>query len=87
MQIEPLTARVHGFDINAAYEMARLVHEERIREGASPVGRKIGCTNREMWRASERADVWLIHPSTAAGLYCGRLPSLKGLDLFETEGA
>ncbi len=51
MQIEPLTARVHGFDINAAYEVARLVHEERIREGASPVGRKIGFTNRDMWRA------------------------------------
>src|SRR5262245_33386203 len=51
MQIEPLTARVYGFDINAAYEVARLVHEERIREGATPVGRKIGFTNHDMWRA------------------------------------
>jgi 2-keto-4-pentenoate hydratase len=51
MLIKPLTARVPGFDIGAAYEVARLIHKERIREGASPVGRKIGFTNREMWRA------------------------------------
>jgi hypothetical protein len=54
MRIEPLTAQVHGFDINAAYEVARLVHEERIREGASRVGRKIGFTNRDMWHAYGR---------------------------------
>jgi 2-keto-4-pentenoate hydratase len=51
VQIEPLTARIPGFDVGAAYEVARLVHEDRIREGASPVGRKIGFTNREMWHA------------------------------------
>jgi len=48
-QIEPLAARVNGFDNAAAYEVARLIHEERIREGALPVGRKIGFTNRDMW--------------------------------------
>jgi 2-oxo-3-hexenedioate decarboxylase len=48
-QIAPLTGRVNGFDSAAAYEVARLVHEARVREGASPVGRKIGFTNREIW--------------------------------------
>lgn len=49
-QIEPLTARLSGFDPAAASEVARLIHEARVRDGASPVGRKIGFTNRDMWR-------------------------------------
>ena len=36
-QIEPLTARLTGFDNAAAYEVARLIHEARLREGASSV--------------------------------------------------
>jgi 2-oxo-3-hexenedioate decarboxylase len=49
-QIELLTARVSGFDNAAAYEVAGLMHEARMQEGALPVGRKIGFTNRDMWR-------------------------------------
>jgi 2-oxo-3-hexenedioate decarboxylase len=49
-QIEPLTARLNGFDNAAAYEVARLIHDARVREGASPVGRKIGFSNRGIWR-------------------------------------
>jgi 2-oxo-3-hexenedioate decarboxylase len=49
-QIELLSARVRGFDNAAAYEVARVIHQARMREGASPVGRKIGFTNRDMWR-------------------------------------
>jgi len=49
-QIEPLTARMSGIDNAAAYEVARLIHEARVRDGAAPVGRKIGFTNRVMWR-------------------------------------
>ncbi|MFN0182053.1 MAG: 2-keto-4-pentenoate hydratase [Gemmatimonadales bacterium] len=48
-QIEPLSARVLGFDKAAGYQVARLIHQARVREGASPVGRKIGFTNRDMW--------------------------------------
>ncbi len=48
-QIEPLTARVDGFDPATAYEVAGLIHQARIREGALPVGRKIGFTNRDLW--------------------------------------
>lgn len=47
-QIAPFTARVNGFESAAAYEVARLIHEARIHEGAAPVGRKIGFTNRDM---------------------------------------
>ena len=47
--IEPPSARVSGFDSAMAYEVARLIHEARLREGAVPVGRKIGFTNREIW--------------------------------------
>ena len=48
-QIEPFTARHRDFDIPTAYEVARLVHEARLAEGATAVGRKIGFTNPQMW--------------------------------------
>lgn len=48
-QIEPLTSRHAGFDLPAAYEVAHLIHEARCAEGATPVGRKIGFTNPDMW--------------------------------------
>jgi 2-keto-4-pentenoate hydratase len=48
-QLDPLTSRYAGFDLPAAYEVACLIHETRCAEGASPVGRKIGFTNSDMW--------------------------------------
>ena len=48
-QIEPFTGQLHGFDSASAYEVARLIHERRVAEGAVPVGRKIGFTNRTIW--------------------------------------
>ena len=48
-QIQPFTTRLHGFDNAAAYEVARSIHETRVAEGAVPVGRKIGFTNRNIW--------------------------------------
>ena len=47
--VVPPSSRVNGFDAAAAYQVARLIHEARLREGAVPVGRKIGFTNREIW--------------------------------------
>jgi 2-keto-4-pentenoate hydratase len=47
--VEPIAARVNGFDEAAAYEVAHLIHQARTAEGATPVGRKIGFTNREIW--------------------------------------
>ena len=77
-QIEPLTARLSGFDNAAAYEVARLIHEARLREGASSVGRKIGFTNRDMWREyGVYESIWafvydttVVHLSTSRGA-CG----------------
>ena len=71
-QIEPLSARTSGFDNAAAYEVARLIHEARVREGASPVGRKIGFTNRDMWR------VFGVHEPIWAFVYDTTVMHLSG---------
>jgi len=47
--IEPLTSRIADFSNDEAYAVAQLIHEMRIKEGALPIGRKIGFTNPEMW--------------------------------------
>lgn len=58
-QIEPFTARVPGFDVPAAYAVARAIHKARMAEGAHPVGRKIGFTNADMWaRYGVREPAW-----------------------------
>jgi len=59
--IEPLTSRFGNFSNDEAYAVAQLIHEMRIKEGAKPVGRKIGFTNPEMWKniRSVRADLGL----------------------------
>jgi 2-keto-4-pentenoate hydratase len=44
-----ISERVPGFDVAQAYAVAHLVHEARIAEGAKPLGRKIGFTNRGIW--------------------------------------
>lgn len=48
-QIETITSQFEGFDIVDAYEVAHLIHETRLDDGAVPVGRKIGFTNPDMW--------------------------------------
>jgi 2-oxo-3-hexenedioate decarboxylase len=47
--VVPPSSRLSGFDTTAAYEVARLIHEARLREGARPLGRKIGFSNRDIW--------------------------------------
>lgn len=47
-QVAPFSSRFGDFDLPAAYAVAGLVHRERIREGAVPVGRKIGFTNPDL---------------------------------------
>jgi 2-keto-4-pentenoate hydratase len=73
-QIEPLTSRLSGFDNAAAYEVARLIHEARVREGASPVGRKIGFTNRDMWREYGVCEsIWaFVYDTTVVHLSASR---------------
>ena len=48
-QVKPFTTRVPGFDLSAAYKVAHFIHDVRLTEGATPVGRKIGFTNPNMW--------------------------------------
>ena len=48
-QIIPLTSQLNEFGNEEAYAVAQMIHKMRIKEGATPVGRKIGFTNPEMW--------------------------------------
>ncbi|MGH8620317.1 MAG: 2-keto-4-pentenoate hydratase [Burkholderiales bacterium] len=58
-QLEPFTSRLAGFDLASAYAVARQVHATRLREGAVPVGRKIGFTNPAMWDVyGVREPIW-----------------------------
>lgn len=69
-QVEPFTARLPDFDLSAAYEVAHVVHRERMAEGAKPVGRKIGFTNPDMWaRFGVREPIWAyIYDTTVVRL-------------------
>lgn len=44
-----ISSRVPGFGVAQAYAVAHVIHEARMTEGAKPVGRKIGFTNRGIW--------------------------------------
>jgi 2-oxo-3-hexenedioate decarboxylase len=47
--IAPFTARDASFDVARAYDVAARVHAARVARGETPVGRKIGFTNRTIW--------------------------------------
>jgi 2-keto-4-pentenoate hydratase len=70
-QIKPFTARLPFFDLSSAYEVAHLIHLERLAEGAIPVGRKIGFTNADMWaKFGVREPVWAyIYDTTVVQLH------------------
>jgi 2-oxo-3-hexenedioate decarboxylase len=48
-QMQPLTGRIEGFDIAAAYRVSRAVTARRVAQGERVLGRKIGFTNRTIW--------------------------------------
>ncbi|BCH21754.1 2-keto-4-pentenoate hydratase [Mesorhizobium sp. L-8-10] len=48
-QVEPLTARIGGFDSAAAYGVASALRDLRVARGERAIGRKIGFTNRNIW--------------------------------------
>jgi 2-oxo-3-hexenedioate decarboxylase len=58
-QVEPFTARYPDLDIEQAYAVAAAVRALRVARGETPVGRKIGFTNRGIW-AQYRIDrpIW-----------------------------
>jgi 2-oxo-3-hexenedioate decarboxylase len=47
--IRPLSEADPSLDLDAAYAIARAVHDRRVARGEHPVGRKIGFTNRTIW--------------------------------------
>jgi len=47
--LAPITTAHADFDVPAAYAVAHEIHNARLAEGAVPVGRKIGFTNRGIW--------------------------------------
>jgi 2-oxo-3-hexenedioate decarboxylase len=59
ISIEPFTARYPDFDMEQAYAVAAAVRALRTARGETPVGRKIGFTNRGIW-AQYRIDrpIW-----------------------------
>jgi 2-keto-4-pentenoate hydratase len=44
-----ISASGRELSMSEAYKVSWLVHEERLKSGWKPVGRKIGFTNRDMW--------------------------------------
>jgi len=58
-QITPITSQAPGFDVAAAYEVAELIHQQRLAQGAIAAGRKIGFTNAAMWaKYGVQEPVW-----------------------------
>ena len=48
-QISPFSARFSAFDLDDAYHVAAAIRQMREARGETPVGRKIGFTNRTIW--------------------------------------
>lgn len=58
-QIDPIAARLPGFDVTAGYAMADWLHRQRVQHGAVAAGRKIGFTNPAMLaRYGVEQPVW-----------------------------
>jgi 2-oxo-3-hexenedioate decarboxylase len=61
--LDPITASAPSFDMDAAYDVLSEIASARRSDGWSPVGRKIGFTNRTLWElygvdAPMWAHVW-----------------------------
>lgn len=81
-QVSAPSTRLSDFDVASAYEVASIVHGLRVQEGATPVGRKLGFTNRGIWRQYRvEAPIWgYIYQETVFSLEEARgVCSLRGL--------
>ncbi len=59
VSLPPFTASHPDLTLADAYEVAGLVHAQRVRAGWRPAGRKIGFTNPEMWTLyGVRHPIW-----------------------------
>jgi len=68
--LDPLSARDPGFDSNAAYLTSAEILRRRRARGETPVGRKIGFTNRGIWAEYRvSAPMWgYVYDSTVTYL-------------------
>ena len=48
-QVAPFSARLSAFDLKDAYRVTAAIRQRRETRGETPVGRKIGFTNRTIW--------------------------------------
>lgn len=80
-QIPPLSSNYPGFDLAAAYRVAAAVKQRRTSRGETPVGRKIGFTNRTIWAEYEVfAPIWgYMYDTTVRHIAPGDRFSLAGL--------
>jgi 2-oxo-3-hexenedioate decarboxylase len=49
-RVQSFSARYPGFTLDGAYRVTALANGLRVAKGWKPVGRKIGFTNRQMWK-------------------------------------
>jgi len=78
-QIAPVTARYPGFDIEQAYAVAAELRRLRIQHGETPLGRKIGFTNRSIWAEyGVSAPMWGdVYDTTTCDIDCAALCNLS----------
>jgi 2-oxo-3-hexenedioate decarboxylase len=58
-RVQQFSARHPGFTLDEAYRVTAFAHELRVAHGYKPVGRKIGFTNRTIWREyNVFAPIW-----------------------------
>ncbi len=50
--VGPITGRDPGFDADAAYLVSAEILRRRRARGETPIGRKVGFTNRTIWAES-----------------------------------
>jgi 2-oxo-3-hexenedioate decarboxylase len=69
-QIAPFSARFNQFGLDDAYRVTALIRVQRAARGESPVGRKIGFTNRTIWAEyGVYAPIWgYVYDSTVRDL-------------------
>ena len=81
-QTSPFTKRTHILDAENAYQITSAVRLRRIQNGETPLGRKIGFTNRTIWEEYDvHQPIWGdIYNTTVSWLADLKSPfHLKGL--------
>ncbi|MBI3514298.1 MAG: fumarylacetoacetate hydrolase family protein [Proteobacteria bacterium] len=74
--IAAFSSHLAGFDLDQAYRVTAALRRRRVAQGARPVGRKIGFTNRTIWAEyGVYAPIW-------GDLYDTTVHDLAGLDRY-----